>query len=155
MLAIEKTQLLGCHHGILYNEKIFMKVFLDNSIDIILWAVKWHPPSELSPKNYSWLKVDKNDYLIDISLKGKKFFNNEASILIGTFTFKSKKILKYCIQNLVKRNGLINNEFYLDACIEDAILLGLKIKVFYVDHFLCWGTPNELKTFKYWQSCFR
>jgi hypothetical protein len=23
-----------------------------------------------------------------------------------------------------------------------------------VDHYLCWGTPNDLKTFEYWQSCF-
>jgi hypothetical protein len=23
-----------------------------------------------------------------------------------------------------------------------------------VDHFLAWGTPDDLRTFEYWQSCF-
>jgi hypothetical protein len=23
-----------------------------------------------------------------------------------------------------------------------------------VDSFLSWGTPNDLRTFEYWQSCF-
>ena len=26
--------------------------------------------------------------------------------------------------------------------------------MFEIDHYFCWGTPNELKTFQYWQSCF-
>ncbi|MEW9501057.1 hypothetical protein [Jeotgalibacillus marinus] len=28
------------------------------------------------------------------------------------------------------------------------------MKVFEVDHYICWGTPNDLKTFEYWQSFF-
>ena len=55
---------------------------------------------------------------------------------------------------MIQRKGLINNEYYIDGCLLDALKMGLRIKVFYVDHFLCWGTPNELKTFEYWQSCF-
>jgi len=23
-----------------------------------------------------------------------------------------------------------------------------------VDSYLCWGTPDDLRTFEYWQSCF-
>ena len=30
----------------------------------------------------------------------------------------------------------------------------MKALLFYIDHLLCWGTPNELRTFEYWQSCF-
>ena len=26
--------------------------------------------------------------------------------------------------------------------------------IFDVDHYFSWGTPNELRTFEYWQSCF-
>ena len=42
----------------------------------------------------------------------------------------------------------------MDSCIEDAIDLGLKCALFEVESYLCWGTPNDLKTFEYWQSCF-
>ena len=23
-----------------------------------------------------------------------------------------------------------------------------------VQHYICWGSPNDLRTFEYWQSCF-
>ena len=42
----------------------------------------------------------------------------------------------------------------MDSCINDALLLGYKCHVFDVDHYFSWGTPNELRTFEYWQSCF-
>ena len=29
-----------------------------------------------------------------------------------------------------------------------------KCRIFEVDIYLCWGTPNDLRTFEYWQSCF-
>jgi len=32
--------------------------------------------------------------------------------------------------------------------------LGLRCHLFEVDSFISWGTPNDLKTFEYWQSCF-
>ena len=43
---------------------------------------------------------------------------------------------------------------FIDECINDAIELGLHVKLFEVDHYLPWGTPNELESFNYWQSCF-
>jgi len=52
------------------------------------------------------------------------------------------------------RDGRINGEFYVDSCLEDAISMGYRARVFLVDHYLCWGTPSDLKTFEYWQSCF-
>ena len=32
--------------------------------------------------------------------------------------------------------------------------MGLNCHYFQVDQYICWGTPNDLKTFEYWQSCF-
>ena len=26
--------------------------------------------------------------------------------------------------------------------------------IFEIDYYICWGTPNDLKTFQYWQNCF-
>ena len=74
--------------------------------------------------------------------------------MIGTFTFKKAEDARYAINTLIARNGRINGEFYLDSCINDAIGLGLRCHLFEVDSFISWGTPNDLKTFEYWQSCF-
>ena len=55
---------------------------------------------------------------------------------------------------MFEKNTKINQEFYVDECINNAISLGLKCYFFEVDSYLCWGTPDELKTFDYWQECF-
>ena len=102
---------------------------------------------------YGWVKeVDGKVKKISV----KKPLNDPASdpVIIGTFTFKNEYFFNKSAQNLIKRNEKINGEFYVDSCINEAISLGYKCHVFYVNHYLCWGTPNDLKTFEYWQSCF-
>ena len=34
------------------------------------------------------------------------------------------------------------------------IKLKYKIKVFEVENYICWGTPDDFETFNYWQSYF-
>ena len=70
------------------------------------------------------------------------------------FTFRNADILQQCIEALVANNHRINNEFYLDSAVNEALQLGFRCKVFNVDHFISFGTPNDLRTFEYWQSCF-
>ena len=55
---------------------------------------------------------------------------------------------------MIKRKALVNNEFYIDTCINDAIKLGYNCKIFLVDDYLPWVTPNDYKTFKYSQKYF-
>jgi hypothetical protein len=75
-------------------------------------------------------------------------------IVLGTFTFRRSSDYSQALKSLIARNGQINGEFYIDALINDAIEAGLRCCIFEVDNYLCWGTPNDLKTFEYWQSCF-
>jgi hypothetical protein len=58
------------------------------------------------------------------------------------------------LDRLIARDGRVNGEFYIDTLVNDALALGLKCRLFEVDAFLSWGTPNDLRTFEYWQSCF-
>ena len=53
-----------------------------------------------------------------------------------------------------KREAKVNEEYYIDMAINDAIKLDLNCKIFEIDHYICWGTPEDLQTFEYWQSCF-
>ena len=58
------------------------------------------------------------------------------------------------VARLIARDGRVNGEFYIDSCINDAIELGLRCHLFEVDCYLSWGTPNDFRTFEYWQACF-
>jgi len=35
-----------------------------------------------------------------------------------------------------------------------AIERGLRVKVFEVDSYICWGTPQDLQTYEYWERYF-
>ena len=58
--------------------------------------------------------------------------------------------LNYLYQNDIK----VNNEFYADSTIEAGIKLGYKTRVFVVDKYVCFGTPDDYKTFVSYQSLF-
>ena len=75
-------------------------------------------------------------------------------IVLGTFTFRRANDFRRALDRLIARDGRINGEFYIDSLINDAIALGLQCHLLEVDSYLCWGTPNDLRTFEYWQSCF-
>ena len=102
---------------------------------------------------FGWVQ-ESNNKINKVSVKKPLGNPKKDPILIGTFTFKKASIFKACAQNLINRNGRVNGEFYVDSCINDALLLGYKCHIFDVDHYFSWGTPNELRTFEYWQSCF-
>ena len=53
-----------------------------------------------------------------------------------------------------KHNIRSNNEFYVDDVINQNIKMGLNVKVFEVDNYICWGTPDDYETYLYWQRFF-
>ena len=75
-------------------------------------------------------------------------------MITGGFTFRNKKVFKLCYNKLILNKGKVNGEYYADSLLNEAINLKLKCKVFLIDSYISWGTPNELKTYQYWQSCF-
>ena len=42
----------------------------------------------------------------------------------------------------------------VDSILNEAISLGYNVNNFEVDHYICWGTPDDLKTYRYWQNFF-
>ncbi len=143
----------ACDHGVLYDENQFYSLMKNKDIDVIVWVTKGHPGAIRHPEMYGWVRT-KGSEIIDVSVK--KVLDNPASdlMIIGTFTFKSSEIFKKCANNLIDRDERVNGEYYVDSCIKDAISLGYRCHFFMVDHYFCWGTPNDLKSFEYWQSCF-
>ena len=75
--------------------------------------------------------------------------------VIGSFTFKKASDFVECAEAMISENIRVNNEFYVDVVIDVAVQRGLKVKVFEVDKYVCWGTPNDLSIYNYWLSYFR
>lgn len=144
----------ACDNGALYDRTAFDRMQKDPSVDVIVWAARKHANAVRHPQMFGWIETDHKGNIKGISVKTPLAAPATDPIVIGTFTFRNSNALKKCIESLKNRNGKVNGEFYLDSCINDAIALGMTCKLFEVDHYISWGTPNDLKTFEYWQKCF-
>ena len=144
----------ACDNGALYDRIAFDSLQKNPNIDVIVWGARKHANAVRHPHMYGWINVDQNGMIQNISVKTPLDSPASDPIVIGTFTFRNADILRKCIHSLKQRDGRVNGEFYLDSCINDAIAMGLNCKLFEVDHYISWGTPNDLKTFEYWQQCF-
>lgn len=145
----------ACDNGALYDAAIFQKLVNNPDVDIIVWGVRGHANAVRYPKMFGWINANTEDGRIsEISVKTPLKSPPVDPIVLGTFTFRRAEDFHRVVKHLIARDGRINGEFYIDSCINDAIGLGLGCYLFEVDSFLPWGTPNDLKTFEYWQSCF-
>ena len=96
-------------------------------------------------KQFSWVKRVKDKY--KISLK-KNFINKKDSkVLIGSFVFKNKKIMKKLINYIFKRKIKIKNEYYIDSIISIAQKLDYKLGSIQVNKYVSWGSHKELLNF--------
>jgi hypothetical protein len=103
---------------------------------------------------YAWLDIDENNYIKRVSIK-KPFDDVENKYaIIGSMTFKKGIYFKEGLEKIYKINYRTNGEFYVDNMIEPLVNMGYKIKIFNVDNYLCWGTPNDYTTYNYWKEYF-
>lgn len=144
----------ACDNGALYSAEAFNKLVEAPEVDVIVWTARGHANAVRHPHMFGWIDATPNGRIERISVKTPLGAPATDPIVLGTFTFKRAADFRKAVDRLIARDGRINGEFYIDSCINDAIELGLRCHLFEVDSFLSWGTPNDLRTFEYWQSCF-
>jgi len=143
----------ACDFGSLYSKAKLQAMMDDSDTDIIVWGVRGNANAVKNPQMFGWIN-ELSDDIKNISVKTPLEHPETDPIVLGTFTFRSAEVFYAAIERLYERNGKVNGEYYLDTMINDAIALGMKCRLFEVDSYLSWGTPNDLRTFEYWQSCF-
>jgi NDP-sugar pyrophosphorylase family protein len=144
----------ACDNGALYDRGAFELLAARADVDVIVWAVRGHANAVRHPKMFGWIDAQSDGRIRGISVKTPLAAPATDPIVIGTFTFRRAQDFRRAVERLIARDGRINGEFYIDSCINDALELGLNCHLFEVDGFMSWGTPNDLRTFEYWQSCF-
>lgn len=144
----------ACDNGAYYNVNKFYEMMDDPSIDVIVWSFTNNPTSKLYPNWYAWLDVDENNIIRDVSIK-KQFEKKVAKhCIIGTMYFKTTSLFLKGLADIYKTNSRTNGEFYVDNLLLPLIQKGYKVKAFEVENYLCWGTPNDYKTYQYWSEYF-
>ena len=147
----------ACDNGVYYNKQKYYSLVNDNTIDIIVWTFRNNPTSKNNPNMYAWLETDSNNFVKNVSCK--KFVKEKhdlinSHVIIGTIFFRKAKYFIDGLNMNYKENIKSNNEFYVDDVLNQNIKMGLKVKVFEVDNYICWGTPDDYETYIYWQKFF-
>lgn len=147
----------ACDNGVYYDINKYQQLVDDKNVDIIVWSFRNNPTSKNNPNMYAWMEVDENDYIKNVSCK--KFDKDKhelknSHVIIGTMFFrKAEYFINGLDQNYIE-NVRTNGEFYVDDVINQNIKQGLRVKVFEVDNYICWGTPDDYETYNYWQTFF-
>ena len=147
----------ACDNGVYYNVQKYQELVDDISNDIIVWSFRNEPTSRNNPDMYAWMTTDNNDYVKHVSCKKfiKEIHNiKESHVIIGTMFFRKGKYFLDGLSKNYQENIRSNNEFYVDDVLNQNIKSGLNVKVFEVDNYICWGTPNDYETYIYWQNFF-
>jgi|APSaa5957512535_1039671.scaffolds.fasta_scaffold11644_3 NDP-sugar pyrophosphorylase family protein len=142
-------------NGMIYNHDKYQKLIENESVDAIIFTFRRHVSSKNNPQMYGWVKKDKNNNATGVSVKvpvSKNPYLDHA--IVGTFWFKKVEYFNKALECLLEKNIRVNGEYYVDSLMGELIDLGMNVKIFEVDDYVCWGTPNDYETFIYWQSFF-
>ncbi|MEL6245320.1 MAG: NTP transferase domain-containing protein [Pseudomonadota bacterium] len=144
----------ACDNGMLYDKRKFETLLAEGGPDVLAWTIRGHSDGKRRPEQFGWAETDEDGRILSMRVKESPEDPATAPMIVGAFTFRRAADFEACVQALVNRDGRVNGEFYVDSLIEDAVAMGLDVQVFDIDHYIGWGTPDDLRTFQYWQSCF-
>lgn len=145
----------ACDNGMLWDEKSYSELIGDDAVDAIIWSFRNHPSSERNPQMYGWIKADDKQDVQGVSVKvpiSDTPRNDHA--IVGTFYFRKAGHFLESLRRMYEKDIRVNGEFYVDSCVNELVEMGLRVKVFEIDHYVGWGTPDDYESYKYWQSFF-
>ncbi|WP_171267867.1 NTP transferase domain-containing protein [Oceanidesulfovibrio marinus] len=145
----------ACDNGMLIDAEAYAVLRADAKVDAIAFSFRGNPTSDRNPHMYGWLDVDADETVLRVSVKepiSDTPLKDHA--IVGAFYFRTAGIFLEGLDKLVADNVRINNEFYVDSILQMLVDLDHTVKVFEIDHYVCWGTPDDLRTYEYWQSFF-
>ena len=133
----------SCDTYIKFNKKELIEKLINN--DFLVFIQKPTLFNVNNFNNFGWVKINK-EKILRSSCKSKISSNPKKDwVIVGAFVFKNKKIFTRILKKLFYSKMKVNNEFYLDSCIEIAQKLKMNVSFIKLKKSISWGTPYELK----------
>lgn len=151
----EELIIAGCDNGMVIDRVAFDTE--RQACDMLVFTYRNNPAVTARPEAYGWCVIDGQNHVTRMSVK-KPISDTPMKdhAVVATFWFKRGHDFVRATEKLIRENDRINNEFYVDKVIDHAINLGLKVKVFEIDRYLGWGTPEDYEeyeaTIEYWKG---
>jgi NDP-sugar pyrophosphorylase family protein len=146
-----------CDTGYVYDVAAWKALEAETDAELVVWSAKGHLPALWRPQMYGWLQVADDGSVEKVAVKKQveDVPAAEQHVVTGTFWFRDGHTFLREVEALVAADDRVNNEFYLDTIARRMIERGARVRAFTVDKYMPWGTPEELKTFDYWNAVHR
>lgn len=145
---IDNDELLiaACDNGIEYDSTKFEK--LKEKSDVIVFTYRHNARVRENPDAFGWVYVDDEDRITDVSVKrhiSEQPENDHA--IVATFWFQNGEMFIHAAEKMISEGDRVNGEYYVDQVIQHVLDLGYCARVFEVDRFLNYGTPEDYETY--------
>lgn len=151
----EELLIAGCDNGMIFDQCKFEQ--LKKESDVVVFTYRNDSRVIKSPNSYGWVEVKEGNIAKSVSVK-KALSNNPMNdhAIVATFWFKKGKYYVESAEKMIMNKDRINNEYYVDQTIKYLLEMGLVVKVFEIDRYLGWGTPEDYEnyeaTINYWKE---
>ncbi len=155
-ISMEERVVIGaCDNGMVFNLERFNKLISDDNVAAVAFTFKNHPSSKRNPQMYGWIDVDENERIKRVSVKMPITDTPEKDhAIVGSFYFRRARYIMEGLERLKEKDRRVNGEFYLDSLLGELAEMGMDCRVFPVEYYVCWGTPNDLRVYNYWREFF-
>lgn len=155
LLNMREPVIIGaCDNGMVYDTKKLHDLIQNPSIDAAIFTFRNQPTVKRNPQMYGWVRTVGNRAT---EIKCKSPLSDTPihdHAIVGAFYFRTAHLMVNAIERMMKKNIRINNEFYLDVAMNEMIAQNNTVVVFEIEKYICWGTPNDLKIYEYWEKYF-
>jgi NDP-sugar pyrophosphorylase family protein len=144
-----------CDAAMVYDESAWRALTTDPTVDCLVWAFRNHPHANRHPQQYGWIQTNAAGAIERVSCKAALSDTPERDLgVIGAFWFRQARFLWDAIEEMIRREIRVNGEFYVDTAINVLLEQGRRARAFPVRHYLCFGTPDDVRTYEYWHRYF-
>ena len=119
----------SCDSGMIFDNNKLESAMED--YDALIWTFKNSGSTKINPKMYTYVRVD-GTKATGVSMKLPITDDpSKDHAVVGVFSFKKSATF-----------------------MGELISSGYKVGIFEIDSYVGWGTPDDLRVFKYWQEFF-
>lgn len=145
-----------CDNGMIWQDVAFKRLLSESKADVVCWTFTKHLSISDKPEAWGYVLADADGNALSVSVK-KPFTQDPYSehCIVGTFWFRSAKLFKDLANELIDKDIRVNGEFYVDSIVGLAASKGLVVKIFDVDCYISWGTPEALLEYRKWNGLLK
>lgn len=145
----------ACDNGVIFDAGVLAREMAAlGPADCLVWGYGGHAAARVRPESYSWIAADPGGAVTRVGVKEPVGDLATTPIVIGAFSFASARLYRDAVARMIAEDDRTNGEFYADGVVNHVLAMGGRARLMPVEHFVSFGTPDELRTYQYWQRCF-